>query len=502
MSPEEREGSANDMAQALVREGVVTQFQAGQFLQGKSRGFFIGNYKVLERLGTGGMGLVYLCEHRLMRRRVAIKVLPNASAKDVECLKRFYREARVSAALDHPHIVRAYDVDEDEKHHYQVMEFVDGSLLHDIVVKQGPLDIHRAAHYISMAALGLQHAHECNFVHRDIKPNNLILDRTGVCKILDMGLARVFSDSEEVLTRGILGTPDYLAPEQSIDSHHVDIRADIYSLGCTMYFLLSGRAPFGEGSVAQKLQWHQSAQPPPLREFRPDVPQEMAAVVEVMMAKDPEHRFQLPIEVVEALAPWTAVPIPPPSEDEMPRLSPAARGAGYQTVTGMVGRGAVSLAGGAARPATQVGQVKPLTPQPQTRTKAPVVPAAKPSAIPVSKPPPAPVPASKSAAAPPKRSSPSKPGVAPQQAKPAKPKSTKPVIAEETPGPVETVRVPPSGPRRGKQKPVQPPLPRPDSHHFHEGSRTSWLRILLVGLLLLGAAAAAGFAASWALFGQ
>ena len=325
LSPEERGGEPKRMARALLREGVITRFQAEQFLQGKNRGFTIGHYTVLERIGTGGMALVYLCEHSALRRRVAVKILPTASAKDAEVLKRFYREARASAIMDHPNIVRAYDVDQDERHHYQVMEFVDGVLLHELVARFGPMEIHRAAHYVSQAAAGLQHAHEANLVHRDIKPNNLIVDRQGTVKILDMGLARIFSDSEEVLTRGILGTPDYLAPEQAKDSHHVDIRADIYGLGATFYFMLAGQPPFPEGSVAQKLLAHQIKSPTPVRQLRPEIPEEMAAVLDFMMAKDPAERYQLPAEVAEALAPWTQVAIPPPSEEELPQLSPALR---------------------------------------------------------------------------------------------------------------------------------------------------------------------------------
>src|SRR5579872_1215631 len=221
------------LAVLLVRDGVLTHFQAEQFLQGKWRRFTIGKYKVLERLGSGGMGSVYLCEHKLMRRRVAIKVLPTAKAEDAASLERFYREARAVAALDHPNIVRAYDIDQDDKLHFLVMEHVDGASLQEIVKKVGPMDPIRAAHYMRQAALGLQHAHEAaGLVHRDIKPGNILVDRSGIVKVLDMGLARFFNDEEDILTKkfdeNVLGTADYLAPEQAIDSHQVDIRADVY----------------------------------------------------------------------------------------------------------------------------------------------------------------------------------------------------------------------------------------------------------------------------------
>jgi serine/threonine protein kinase len=323
LRPSARSVEPRLFAAALVRDGVLTHFQAEQFLLGKSRGFSIGNYRVLERIGTGNMALVYLCEHKVMRRRVAVKVLPTQSEKDAAMLKRFYREARAAALLDHPHIVHTYDIDQDDQRHFMVMEFIEGGLLGDIVRRFGPMHVNRAAHYISQAAVGLQFAYESGLIHRDIKPDNLIVDRSGVVKIFDMGLARFYQSSEEVITKGLLGSPDYVSPEQTQDAHSVDIRADIYSLGGTFYYLLTGQTPFGESTVAQKLISHQIRQPRPIRSVRPEVPAELEAVVARMMAKDPAERYQTPNEVVEALAPWTQVPIPPPADEEMPRLSPA-----------------------------------------------------------------------------------------------------------------------------------------------------------------------------------
>src|ERR1700722_2978922 len=159
-------------AGVLVRDGFLTHFQAEQIMQGKWRRFTIGKYKVLERLGSGGMGSVYLCEHKFMRRRVAVKVLPAAKAEDPASLERFYREARAAAALDHPNIVRAYDIDQDENLHFLVMEYVDGASFQELIKKSGPLNVLRACHYIRQAAIGMQHAHEAGLVHRDIKPGN------------------------------------------------------------------------------------------------------------------------------------------------------------------------------------------------------------------------------------------------------------------------------------------------------------------------------------------
>lgn len=318
------------LAGMLVRDAILTYFQAEQILQGKYKRFTIGKYKVLEKLGAGGMGQVFLCEHKLMRRRVAVKVLPTAKAEDPSSLERFYREARAVAAVDHPNIVRAYDIDQDENLHFLVMEYVDGTNLQDLIKKVGPLDPIRACHYIYGAAVGLQHAHEIGLVHRDIKPGNILVDRFGVVKVLDLGLARFFNDEEDILTKkydeNVLGTADYLAPEQALDSHSVDIRADIYSLGATFYFLLTASPPFPEGSVAQKLIWHQNRQPRHVRSLRSDIPDEIILTLDRMMMKDPAKRFQTPADVMASLSRWVASPIPPPSDREMPSVSPAAGG--------------------------------------------------------------------------------------------------------------------------------------------------------------------------------
>jgi hypothetical protein len=320
----------NGIAGLFVRDGLLTYFQAEQFLQGKWKRFTIGKYKVLERLGSGGMGQVFLCEHKLMRRRVAVKVLPTAKATDPSSLERFYREARAVAALDHQNIVRAYDIDQDDNLHFLVMEYVDGSSLQDIIRKAGPMGVTRACHYIYWSAIGLQHAHAAGLIHRDIKPGNILVDRQGVVKILDLGLARFFNDDQDLLTKkydeSVLGTADYLAPEQAIDSHTVDGRADIYSLGATFYFLLTGNPPFAEGTVAQKLLWHQTRTPKPVRDVRPEVPADVAAVLTKMMSKKPQDRYQTPAQLAEALLRFTQTPIPPPPEAEMPQLSVAAQG--------------------------------------------------------------------------------------------------------------------------------------------------------------------------------
>jgi serine/threonine protein kinase len=293
------------LADVLVRERLLTRWQADQFLQGKCRGFQIGVYNILDRLGAGGMSCVYLCKHGVMPLRVAIKVLPKSMADDETLLKRFYREARASVALDHPHVIHAYEVNQTDEFHYMVLEYVEGKSLEDIVLKEGPLSVPQAVKYIRQAAAGLQYIHETGLVHRDIKPGNLLLEYAkDSIKILDMGLARFFNDNEELLTRGVLGTVDYFAPEQTMDSHAVDIRADIYGLGGTFSFLLTGSPPFEGGSVMEKIQGHRRLEPRSIRTIRADVPEPLIAVIHKMMAKDPGQRYQVPAEVGTALAPW------------------------------------------------------------------------------------------------------------------------------------------------------------------------------------------------------
>ncbi|OAI54336.1 hypothetical protein AYO44_03445 [Planctomycetaceae bacterium SCGC AG-212-F19] len=298
--------SPPELAQKLVRDGLLTRFQSEQLLLGTCRRFLIGKYKVLDRLGSGGMAQVYLAEHRQMGHRVAIKVLPPAKAGDPASLERFFREARATAALNHPNIVRAHDIDQDEGLHFLVIEYVEGSSLQELVLRHGPLHPQQVARYLRQAANGLQHAFEAGLVHRDIKPANLLVDVKGTVKILDLGLARFFADDGDNLSQkfneAVLGTADYLAPEQVDDSHAVDIRADIYSLGGTMYFCLTGSPPFPDGSFTQKLVWHQTRQPRPIRDVRADLPEQLLAVVDRMMAKDPAQRYQTPAEVATAVA--------------------------------------------------------------------------------------------------------------------------------------------------------------------------------------------------------
>jgi len=323
-------GSAGELAELLIRAGLLTHYQAEQLLIGKHRDFLIGGkYKVLERLGAGGMASVYLCEHRVMRRPVALKILPPGAGDAPPALERFRREARAVAQLNHPNIVAAHDIDQHGPMHFLVMEYVDGINLEDHVAGFGPMDPLRAAHYIEQAARGLEHAHRAGLVHRDIKPSNLLVDRAGVVKVLDLGLARFAADEVDHLTKAadrnlILGTLDFMAPEQARDSHAVDIRADIYGLGATFYFLLTGRGLYGDATPAQKLAAQQYSQPVPLRGLRADVPEGLAAIIDRMLEKDPARRFPTPEELLRALRPWTREPVAPQVLPAPPRMSPAA----------------------------------------------------------------------------------------------------------------------------------------------------------------------------------
>ncbi len=301
---------AETTANHLIDAGLLTSWHVEKLMDQKHRGYFLGKYKLLKHIGSGGMSSVYLAEHTLMHRLRAIKVLPKTKVNDSSYLDRFHREAQATAALDHPNIVRAYDLDNDGDQHYIVMEYIAGNDLNTIVKQEGPLPLELACNYIAQAAEGLSHAHEASLIHRDVKPANLLVDPKGVVKILDLGLA-LFSDSEEAsLTvahnENVLGTADYLAPEQAVNSHKVDHRADIYGLGCTLYFLLTGHPPFNDGTLAQRIAKHQTQMPEDIRKDRPECPRDLADICVKMMQKRPEKRYANMDEVAQALETWLA----------------------------------------------------------------------------------------------------------------------------------------------------------------------------------------------------
>ncbi|MBW3597220.1 MAG: serine/threonine protein kinase [Planctomycetes bacterium] len=308
----EAEDDARPLADFLIERKLLTPWHCEKLLDKKYKGFFLGKYKLLDRLGSGGMSAVYLAQHTMMHRLHAIKVLPRDRVEDSSYLGRFKREAKAAAALDHPNIVRAYDIDNKGDQYYFVMEYVKGrdlaQIVKDLAGRDQKMDPADAAEHIAQAARGLQHAHEAGLVHRDIKPANLLLDERGVVKILDLGLALFSEDETASLTiahnENVLGTADYLAPEQALSSHHVDHRADIYSLGCTLYFLLTGHPPFAEGSLAQRIARHQAEKPPPVERERPDCPAALIDICNRMMAKNPDDRPQTAAEVAQQLNQW------------------------------------------------------------------------------------------------------------------------------------------------------------------------------------------------------
>jgi eukaryotic-like serine/threonine-protein kinase len=328
---------ARPLADFLIERKLLTPWHCEKIFDKKYKGFFLGKYKLLDRLGSGGMSAVYLAQHTMMHRLHAIKVLPRDRVEDSSYLGRFKREAKAAAALDHPNIVRAYDIDNKGDQYYFVMEYVKGrdlsQVVKDLAEREEKLDVADAVDYIVQAARGLQHAHEAGLVHRDIKPANLLRDERGVVKILDLGLALFSEDEAASLTiahnENVLGTADYLAPEQALSSHDVDHRADIYSLGCTFYFLLTGHPPFSEGSLAQRIARHQTEAPPPIERERPDCPRELIEICNRMMAKKPEDRQQSAAEVASELSAWRQQRGPVMEVEEPAQLAaPAVTGAG------------------------------------------------------------------------------------------------------------------------------------------------------------------------------
>jgi serine/threonine protein kinase len=320
------------------------------------------------------MGQVFLCEHLFMMRRVAVKILPPAKAEQPAALGRFYREARAAGQLEHPNIVRTHDIDQDGNLHYIVMEYVNGSNLLDMVKKHGPMPGPRAAHYIRQVADGLQYSFDNGVIHRDIKPGNILVNRDGTAKLLDLGLARFYQDQSDMLTvkyddKIVLGTADYVAPEQVANSHAVDIRADIYALGGSLYFMLAGHPPFPTGTVSQKLLWHRTKDPTPIQQVKPDVPDGLAAVVAKMMHKDPAQRYQSPAEVAEALQVWAAAETPRPTADELPQLSkaaqdPAEREGGSKAVVSVGKPAATATKSAKVSAASPAARPSPFAPEP------------------------------------------------------------------------------------------------------------------------------------------
>ena len=304
--------NARDAAKALVRDHLLTRYQAQRLLAGHYRGFFIDQYKLLEILGSGGMGRLYVAEDTGTGERLAVKVLSERHQDDAGMLARLKLEARAGMRLNHPNVVRTYKLAQSEdgfNTHYIAMEFVEGIGLEELIRASGRRPWSQACDVIRQAALGLQHAHERGLVHRDIKPGNLLIQHDGTVKITDFGLALLHDVGEDefsltmIFGHDLVGSAEYMAPEQARDSASVDARADIYSLGCTLYSAITGKFPFVCESVTKTLEAHRTRPPQPLRQIVDEVPPELDAVYQKMMAKFPEDRFRSAAEVAEALAP-------------------------------------------------------------------------------------------------------------------------------------------------------------------------------------------------------
>ncbi len=307
------QSGAKDIAEKLIAQGMLTTYQAEELLDGNARSFFVDKYKKQHVLGIGGMGHLYIAEDVETGQQVALKMLSRENEANPGLLARFKIEARVGMKLNHPNIVKTLRLDHVDgiygDVYYMIMEFVEAISLEELVALQGPKPWQQACDIIGQAAAGLYHAHLHGLTHRDVKPANLLVSTAGHVKVLDFGLSLFDKEGDEfslamIFGQDCLGTADYIAPEQTLDSYKVDPRADIYSLGCTFYATLTGRVPFPNTTTSQKLELQRTKQPQSIREINPDVPAEIEAIVTKMMAKKRENRFQSARDVCVALAPF------------------------------------------------------------------------------------------------------------------------------------------------------------------------------------------------------
>jgi serine/threonine protein kinase len=335
------------VADVLVERGILTRFQATQMLAGR-RKLTLGQYRILDVLGQGGMGQVFRAEHAMMGREVAVKVLPRAkSTPDTEAA--FRREIRMLGRLDHPNLVRALDAGHDGKVYYLVTELVDGVDLRKQVLKYGTLDEVAAAAVVTQVARGLAYAHAEGLVHRDVKPGNILVTPAGRAKLLDVGLAGSVLESESTRLGRVVGTMDYMAPEQIRSPDTVGPAADVYGLGCTLYFVLAGQVPFPGGTRQDKARRQLTEAPAPIQKFAPGVSDAFCRVVEAMMEKDPVQRIGTADAVIEWLRPWTPdapVPMGRRARPKSSRASSSGRASAPGSEAGSGERGEASLSGG------------------------------------------------------------------------------------------------------------------------------------------------------------
>lgn len=306
-----RRPDTQEIARELNKRGWLTGFQIKEIFRGRGKSLAVGPYRILDLIGEGGMGRVFRAQHTRLGREVALKVIRREKLANPMTVRRFRQEIQAVAHLSHPNVVLAFDADEAGGDHYLAMEFVDGIDLTKLVRDKGPLPIPLACDYVRQAALGLHHAYERGLVHRDVKPSNMIAAKTGQVKVLDLGLAMLNEapggeDAARVTQEGfVIGTPDFLAPEQAQNPLNVDTRADIYALGATLYYLLTGKVPYEGANPTEKLMKHVTDPPPQLLKRLPSAPPQLDQLIQWMMAKDPNARPQTPLQAAHALAPFS-----------------------------------------------------------------------------------------------------------------------------------------------------------------------------------------------------
>ena len=310
--PDNCRDNAKELADQLIKLGKLSRFQAHKLLQGAALGLMLGPYQILTPIGKGGMGSVYLALDSRSGQRLALKVLPPHKAREEErYLARFRREMDLSQRLRHANVALTYEVGEFQGVYYIAMEYIPGVSLHRLVSQEGPLTVGRAARLFAEVCSGLEHAHSQGLIHRDLKPSNIMVTPNDHAKILDLGLAlmegEVAEDIEVIGGQGyVVGSMDYIPPEQTQDATDVDARADIYSLGCSLYHALAGRPPFPGGNNRLKIKRHRFDEPEPITRINPDVPEEFAGLIRKMMAKKPERRFASAYDVRGELLAWAS----------------------------------------------------------------------------------------------------------------------------------------------------------------------------------------------------
>ena len=312
------------LARRAVESNLLTFWQAQQLLAGRTSGYRVDRYLLLDMIGQGGMGRVYLARDTRLNRLVALKLLSPERLSNPRAIARFQREARVGAQLQHENLVRIYDFGEAKGRYFLVMEYIEGKTIGALLSEQGPMPFPTAARLLRQVALGLDHAHRKGLIHRDVNPYNILVTHDGTAKLADLGLAIAMAEEDRVTRDGAtVGTFDYIAPEQARHSRAADIRSDIYSLGCTIYHMCTGHVPFPGPSLPEKLFGHQAIEPTPLYLVVSGLPEGLSEIVERMMKKSPEERYATPMQVAQALEPYAsrqgAVAT---DESEVPLLEP------------------------------------------------------------------------------------------------------------------------------------------------------------------------------------